>query len=64
MKVFIEAENKNKKLKFNGTATQLLSKLKINPETVLVAKNDELVSEDEKLEDNDDIKLLSVISGG
>lgn len=64
MDVFLEADNKNKKLKFNGTVTELLKKLNVNSETVLVAKNDELVTEDEQLSNNDKIKLLSVISGG
>ncbi|MBI2664799.1 MoaD/ThiS family protein [Candidatus Woesearchaeota archaeon] len=64
MQVFIESQSKNRKLSFSGTVSQLLEKLKVNPETVIVAKNNELVTEDELLEDSDEIKLLSVISGG
>ena len=64
MEVFIEASNQQKKIKFTGTVSQLLEKLKINSETVIVAKNNELVTEEEKLTNADDIKLLSVISGG
>lgn len=64
MNIFIESENKNTKIKFTGTATQLLKTLKINSETVLIAKNNELITEDEKLSDKDEVKILSVISGG
>lgn len=64
MHVFIEADSKNKKINFNGTVSQLLQQLKINSETVIVAKNNELVTEDETLADSDEVKLLSVISGG
>lgn len=64
MKLFIEAEGSNKKIKFSGTVSQLLQLLKVNPETVIVAKNNELVTENEKLSDKDEVKLLSVISGG
>ena len=64
MNIYIEATDTRKKLKFKGTAAQLLKKLKINPETALIAKNNELVTEDEKLSDKDEIKILSVISGG
>ena len=64
MQVFIESENKNRKIRFSGSAAKLLEKLKINPETVIIAKNGELVTEDEKLGDKDEVKLLSVISGG
>ncbi|MAG16076.1 hypothetical protein CMO88_03375 [Candidatus Woesearchaeota archaeon] len=64
MEVFIEADNKKRKIKFSGTASQLLKKLNVNSETVIIAKNNELVSEEENLKDKDEIKLLSVISGG
>ena len=61
--VFIEKENKNSKVEAE-TVKELLEKLNINPETVLVTKNDELILLDEKLNKNDEVKLLSVISGG
>ena len=64
MKVFIEPENETKEIEFSGTVSELLKKLSINPETVIAAKNDELVPEDEELKDGDEVKLLAVISGG
>ncbi len=64
MKLFIEKNNQTKTLKFNGTALQLIKKLNLNPESVLVVKNNTLITEDEKLNDKDEIKILSVISGG
>lgn len=64
MKVFIERENKNKSLKFNGKVSSLLQKLRLNPASVLVAKNGALVTESDSLSDKDDVKILSVISGG
>ncbi len=63
MKVFIEREDKEKEVKA-GTIKELLKKLNINPVTVIVAKNNELVTEDEKLNEKDEIKIISVISGG
>ena len=64
MKVFIEPDNETKEIEFSGTVSQLLKKLNINPETVIAAKNDELVPEDVELKDSDEVKLLAVISGG
>ena len=64
MKVYIEKEQKEKKIKFEGSVKELLIKLKINSETVIVTKNDELISINEKISDKDKIKILSVISGG
>ncbi len=64
MKVFIELRNESRELKFSGTVSRLLQKLKINPETVIVARNSELVTEKERLADSDTVQVLSVISGG
>ncbi len=64
MNVFIERDSSTKKLKFSGTVLQLLQKLKLNPTAVLVARNNSLVTESDKLSDKDEIKILSVISGG
>lgn len=46
------------------TAEGLLKELKLNPDTVLVMRNGQLITEDEPLENTDTIKILSVISGG
>ena len=64
MDIFIEKTKEKKALKFSGTAKDLLHLLKINPETVIVARNGSLVTLDAKFEDSDKIKILSVISGG
>jgi sulfur carrier protein ThiS len=64
MKVFIERTEKEKILTFTGTVKNLLTKIKINAEEVLVVKGDEVLTEDDKLINTDSIKLLSVISGG
>lgn len=64
MKVFIERESTTKKIKFNGTVSKLLKQLRLNPAAVLVAKNNNLVTEEDELNDKDEVKILSVISGG
>lgn len=64
--VFVDRENKNKKmeLKNSSSVSDMLKELKINPVTVIVSRNNELILEDEKLKDKDEIRILSVISGG
>lgn len=47
-----------------ATVNDLLRELKINPETVVVSKNREIVAEDEQLQENDNIRLIRVTSGG
>ncbi len=65
MKVYIEKDNRSlnvDKKKINGG--DLLKFLKINPSSVILVKNDEVVLEDEIFENDDEIKILSVVSGG
>ena len=61
--VFIERENKEEIVDVKSIP-EIFNKLKINPQTVLIVKNGELIMEDDELKNNDKIKLLSVISGG
>ena len=63
LRVFIERENKTINLEASN-AKDVLNKLNINPETVLLARNNELILLETKLNNNDELKLLSVISGG
>ena len=41
-----------------------LQKADILPESVIATKNGELILEDEILKDGDEVRLISVISGG
>jgi sulfur carrier protein ThiS len=62
--VFLEREKRSVERDFSGTIRTLLAQLGVNVETVVVVKNGEVVSEDEKCSGKDELKLLSVISGG
>ena len=61
--VFLEREDKEETVNVNSI-TEIFEKLNVNKDTVLLVKNNELITEDEPLNENDEIKLLSVISGG
>ncbi len=63
--VLNEREHTTKNIIITGkTVSDLLKQLKINPEVVIVVRNNEVITEDEILNDNDTIELLSVVSGG
>lgn len=64
--VFYDKENREKmvNLEKNMQVRDLLAKMNINPVTVIVSRNDNIIPEDEKLNDKDKLKLFSVISGG
>jgi len=64
MKVYIQKTNQNKNMKSNITVKELLKQLNINTTTVIVSVNNELTTLDRNLKDKDNVKILSVISGG
>lgn len=59
-----EKQEKTVDLDENSSIKDLLAKMNINPVTVIVSKEDNIILEDENLQDKDKIKLISVISGG
>jgi len=63
MKVYIERTKENKNVKAKNVI-ELLEKLNLNPTAVLVIRNNLLITESEKLNDKDEIKIISVVSGG
>jgi len=63
--VFNERDNSTRKVKFSGqTVGELLEQLKINPEVVIVVRNDEVITESERLSNKNCLELLSIVSGG
>jgi len=66
IKAYIDRENRKVEVELNGSpkVSDLMKELKINPVTVIVSRNNELILEEERLQNNDEIKILSVISGG
>ena len=46
------------------TVRKALQKLNIEPDSVLATRNGELITDDEIIKENDEIKLVPVISGG
>lgn len=66
IKVFLERQNKEKKVELKKAITiaELMKKLEINPSEVIPVRNNEVVTESSKIKDKDEIKFLSVISGG
>ncbi len=64
MKIFIEKTKQEKELSFSGSCRALLEELGVNSEEVLVVRNKELISLDDFVDDDDEVRLLSVISGG
>lgn len=63
--LFIERNNSTQNINFNGTTVrELLQSQHINPETVIVVREGEVLTEKEILHENDKVELLSVISGG
>ena len=63
VKVFLEREKKKVNIKAKDI-DEIIKKLNINKEEVIIVKNDELTPRNEELKEKDEVKFLSVISGG
>lgn len=64
MKIYVEKEDKTIKKQYSGDLLTLLNLINVNPETVIVVKDDALITRDHILKNSDEIKILSVVSGG
>ena len=64
MKLFIEKIGEEKEISYSGNGKDLCKLLGIPIDTVIIVRNNSIVTEDIMLEDTDNIQLLSVISGG
>ncbi len=62
----MQVSYREKQFTFDETMTvqQLLKKLKILPESVLVVRNGQLLAEDRPLAPEDSVKIVPVVSGG
>lgn len=66
MKLFIERENKTQNIELENeiSCKEFLKGLNISQEAVILVKNGSVCLEDEILTNDDELKLLSVVSGG
>jgi len=66
MEIFLEKENKTitKNLSSSIKIIELLDELQINKESIIIVKNNNIALEDETINNEDNIKILSVVSGG
>jgi len=64
MTVKIQFRDKVFEVKSGTTIRDALFKLQIEPDSVLITRNRELITDDEILRADDTIRLIAVISGG
>lgn len=61
--VFLERTKESKELEIKDMK-DLFAKLNLNPEASLVIRNNELITDKTKINNNDKLRILPVISGG
>jgi sulfur carrier protein len=64
MKVVLRNPKRELDVPTPANVGQLLAKLDVVPESVLVIRNDTLATKDEKLHDDDVVEIRPVVSGG
>lgn len=62
--LFPEKNEKKIELQENSTALDMLKNLDLNPDVLLVIRNEGPIPVDEKLEDKDVLNIVRVVSGG
>jgi sulfur carrier protein len=64
MRVLLQHPKRESEIKGPRTVAQLLKKLDLLPEAVLVIRGEDLITEDEALTEDDTVEIRPVISGG
>ena len=64
MEIYIEKERKKKNIVFRGNVEALFKKLNLTKTACIVIRNNHVLTEDEKLDNRDKIRILSTVSGG
>ncbi len=64
IKVIIGEENLNQEIPEGCTVQDLLKKMEIPSETVVVKKNEFIIIEEELIQEGDTIEIIKVIYGG
>jgi thiamine biosynthesis protein ThiS len=64
MPASIRLRDQEFEVKAGMTARDALLKINIHPDTVLITRNGELITDDQILHEGDEIRLIAVISGG
>ncbi len=66
MKIVVHVMNKKKCIEVpeRSKVIDIMRKVNVNPETVIVKRGDNILLEDEVLRKNDKLELIRIISGG
>ena len=64
MKVLLRNPRREVDLEGPLRVAQILQRLDVNPETVIVIRGDTLITKDDEVADSDTVELRPVISGG
>ncbi|ACB84011.1 MoaD/ThiS family protein [Natranaerobius thermophilus] len=64
MKVTLKGTNQVTELSGNKKVSNILSELELNPETVIVVKEGQILTHDKIVKDHENIEIISVVSGG
>ncbi|MCK4634998.1 MAG: MoaD/ThiS family protein [Candidatus Aenigmarchaeota archaeon] len=65
MQVKVKIQEKIEKVEFNGETTEdLLKKMNINTESVLIKRNGKFVPVEDKIKNMDEIEVINIVSSG
>jgi len=62
--VWLQGKRKGLELPAKAKAIDAVQKMGVNPETVLVKRGSEILIDEEHLEEDDEVELIKIVSGG
>lgn len=64
MELYFARTKETKRMEFEGALNDLLKQTAINKETVIVIRNDTIITEEDKITNKDKLTIIPIISGG
>ncbi len=64
MKITVKGTNRVAEFSGNWRVSQILSEMDLNPETVIVVKEGRILTHDQIVKEEEQIEIISVVSGG
>lgn len=64
MQLYIQKDRARISFKYAGTVKNLLERINVNAQTVMVTVNGKMSTEDAQIADTDNVEVLQVVSGG
>ncbi len=64
MKLFFEKNKEIKEIEFQGRLSELIKKLNLTPNSVVIMRGNEILTEDQFVTNDDELRIFVIVSEG